>query len=130
MQLNDDNGPGLVRCLVHIVWPNLQLEGATDCQLVPQFRVITCHPVLDPLIHMAATSPAPATFDGHDACSVYGDGLPRRLGHVEMSARGVAPAAVVVGKGVVWRAEQEPQVAPLLNSTVLSAALFIPYPSE
>ncbi|CAA6662238.1 unnamed protein product [Spirodela intermedia] len=48
------------------VWPNLQLEGATllasDCQLVPQFRVITCHPVLDPLIHMAATSPAPATF--------------------------------------------------------------------
>lgn len=48
---------------------------------------------------------SPLVENGHDACPVYGDGLPRRLGHVEMSARGVAPAAVVVGKGVVGRAE-------------------------
>ncbi|RRT42034.1 hypothetical protein BHE74_00016296 [Ensete ventricosum] len=41
----------------------------------------------------------------HDPAAVDADLLPRRLGHVEVLARGVAPPAVVVGERVVGGAE-------------------------
>jgi hypothetical protein len=43
----------------------------------------------------AALAGHPAVVDRHDAGLVHGDGLPRRLRHVEVLPRRVAPAAVV-----------------------------------
>nr|ACL53845.1 unknown [Zea mays] len=43
--------------------------------------------------------------DGHDAGAVLRDAEEGRLGHVEVRARRVAPAAVVAGEAVVGRAE-------------------------
>ena len=51
-------------------------------------------PALDPLVE-----------DRDDAGAVDADGLPGGLGHVEVGAWGVAPAAVVVGERPVGRAE-------------------------
>jgi hypothetical protein len=55
----------------------------------------------------AAAAPArnAPVVDGHDAAAVDGDALPRRLRHVEVAARRVAPAAVVAGLRPVGRAE-------------------------
>ena len=47
----------------------------------------------------------PSVHDGDDAGAVDADLLPRRLRHVEVGARRVAPAAVVAGQRVVGRAE-------------------------
>ena len=47
----------------------------------------------------------PSVHDGDDAGAVDADLLPRRLRHVEVGARRVAPAAVVAGQPIVRRAE-------------------------
>ncbi|KAB8084081.1 hypothetical protein EE612_006543, partial [Oryza sativa] len=47
----------------------------------------------------------PSVGDGHDAGAVHADLEEGRLGHVEVGARRVAPAAVVVGERVVRRAQ-------------------------
>lgn len=47
----------------------------------------------------------PLVDDGDDAALIDADLLPSGLSHVEMLAGRVAPAAVVAGKGIVWRAE-------------------------
>ncbi|BAT11022.1 Os10g0439166, partial [Oryza sativa Japonica Group] len=54
------------------------------------------HPSLPPALHPK---------DGDDAGAVDADGLPGGLGHVEVGAGRVAPAAVVVGEGPVGGAE-------------------------
>ncbi len=61
-----------------------------------------------------------AVVHGHDPGAVHRDRLPRRLRHVEVAARRVAPPAGVAGQGVVWRAEVgrrhgdgRPRLAPL-----------------
>lgn len=41
----------------------------------------------------------------HNSSTIDADFLPRRLSHVEMLARGVAPPAIVTGEGKIWRAE-------------------------
>jgi hypothetical protein len=46
-----------------------------------------------------------AVVDGHDPGAVHGDGLPRRLRHVEVAARRVAPAAGVARERPVGRAQ-------------------------
>lgn len=48
---------------------------------------------------------SPAKRDGDNAGAVLGDFEEHRHGKVEMGARRVAPAAVVVGQGVIRRAE-------------------------
>ena len=55
----------------------------------------------------AAGAPArhAAVAHGHDPGAVHGDGLPRRLRHVEVAARRVAPAAAVAGQRPVGRAQ-------------------------
>ncbi|BAS71336.1 Os01g0249050, partial [Oryza sativa Japonica Group] len=54
----------------------------------------------------AADAPArrPRVPDGDDAGAVHGDRLPRRLRHVEVAPRRVAPPAGVAGLAVVGRA--------------------------
>jgi hypothetical protein len=48
---------------------------------------------------------SPLAHDWDDAAAVHADLLPRRLRHVEVGARRVAPPAVVAGQSVVGRAE-------------------------
>ncbi|KAG6467191.1 hypothetical protein ZIOFF_074994 [Zingiber officinale] len=101
----------------HLERKALPDEYALLCQFFPQFRDIASHPRPTPLIATARTSPAPPTLltstrlnlpsegDGDDAGSVLCDVEEGRLGHVEVRAGRVAPAAVVAGESGVRRAE-------------------------
>ncbi|CAA7389270.1 unnamed protein product [Spirodela intermedia] len=127
------------------VWPNCQPEGPLLCQFWPQFRDMACQPEPEPLTETAWTSPAPPTlvmrtrlncgspFSPPEGHWHYPRAVLRNLqegglGKVEVLQRRVAPATVVVGQREVGRAEQEPQLSPLLKRAVLSAAVFVPYP--
>lgn len=44
-------------------------------------------------------------MDGHNPCTIYGDGLPSRLSHVKVLPRRVAPPAIVAREIVVGWAE-------------------------
>ncbi|KAG6468150.1 hypothetical protein ZIOFF_072721 [Zingiber officinale] len=57
------------------------------------------------VINSAVSQVAPAEGDRDDAGAVLPDMEERRLGEVEVRARGVAPATIVAGVVVGWRAE-------------------------
>ena len=47
----------------------------------------------------------PSVNNGNNSSSVNGDLLPRRLRHVKMLKRRIAPTSVIVGQSKIWRTE-------------------------
>lgn len=81
----------------------MHVSGATDVRYQNQVEVRV--PVYREPYPPSLSTVYPAVGDGDDSGAVLSDVLEDGLGEVEVVKGRVAPTAVVVRKGVVWRAE-------------------------
>ncbi|CAA6658750.1 unnamed protein product [Spirodela intermedia] len=131
--VGDERAPSLVVTLKERDWP---LRKLLLCQFCPQFLVIACQPPLEPLMETAWTSPEwplmvnlILPFSGKRLCNNSTRGKdPRGGGRLPPVGDGNDAGAVLGNVLEDGLGEQAPQLSPLLNSAVLSAAVSVPYP--